>query len=49
LANPRLSRAEALQRAMRAIRNDASHDTGGDSWAHPNAWAPFSLIGDGAK
>ena len=18
-----------------------------DTWAHPNAWAPFSLIGDG--
>ena len=44
--NPALSRAEALQRAMREIRNDASHDSDSDSWAHPNAWAPFTLIGD---
>ena len=34
---------------MRAIRDDPSHDASGDSWAHPNAWAPFSLIGDGAQ
>ncbi|MDQ3185958.1 MAG: CHAT domain-containing protein, partial [Pseudomonadota bacterium] len=47
-ANPALSRAEALQQAMRSIRNNSSHDTANDSWAHPNAWAPFSLIGDGA-
>jgi CHAT domain-containing protein len=44
--NPSLSRAEALQRAMREIRNDPSHDTDIDTWAHPNAWAPFTLIGD---
>ena len=44
-----LSRAEALQRAAKEIRNDASHDTAHDSWAHPSAWAPFSLVGDGAK
>ncbi len=48
-SDPRLSRAEAVQQAMRDIRNDASHDTAGDSWAHPNAWAAFSLIGDGAR
>jgi CHAT domain-containing protein len=47
-ADPKLSRAEALQQAMRAIRNDATHDTAIDTWAHPNAWAPFSLIGDAA-
>lgn len=46
---PTLSRAEAFQRAMQEIRNDASHDTLTDSWAHPNAWAPFTLIGDGAQ
>lgn len=46
---PALSRAEAFQRAMREIRNDAAHDSPIDSWAHPNAWAPFSLIGDGAR
>ena len=44
-----LSRAEALQRAAKEIRDDASHDTTHDSWAHPSAWAPFSLVGDGAK
>lgn len=44
----RLSRAEALQQAMREIREDRSHDAAGDTWAHPRAWAPFSLIGDGA-
>lgn len=44
--NPALSRAEALQKAMRDIRNDASHDTDKDTWAHPNAWAPFTLVGD---
>jgi CHAT domain-containing protein/tetratricopeptide (TPR) repeat protein len=48
-ADPKLSRAEALQQAMRAIRNDATHDTAIDTWAHPNAWAPFSLIGDAAN
>jgi CHAT domain-containing protein/tetratricopeptide (TPR) repeat protein len=45
---PGLSRAEAFQHAMREIRNDASHDAAGDTWAHPKAWAPFTLIGDGA-
>lgn len=48
-ANPGLGRAEALQQAMAAIRNDATHDTATDTWAHPEAWAPFSLIGDGAN
>ena len=48
-ADPKLSRAAAFQQAVRAIRNDASHDSATDSWAHPNAWAPFSLIGDGAR
>lgn len=47
-SDPRLSRAEALQQAMRAIRRDARHDAG-DSWAHPHAWAAFSLVGDGAR
>lgn len=41
-----LSRAEAFQRAMSEIRNDASGDTETDTLAHPNAWAPFTLIGD---
>jgi CHAT domain-containing protein len=46
---PGLSRAEALQRAEREIRNDAHLDSKGDTWAHPNAWAPFSLVGDGSE
>lgn len=41
-----LSRAEAFQRAMSEIRNDRSADSDNDTWAHPNAWAPFTLIGD---
>lgn len=47
--NPKLSRAEAFAQAMREIRNDASQDSDSDTLAHPNAWAPFTLIGDGAR
>jgi len=47
--NPGLSRSQALQQAMKEIRDNAAHDGPGDSWAHPSAWAPFSLVGDGAK
>ena len=46
-AKPGLSRSGALQLAMRKVRNDPSHDSPDDTWAHPNAWAPFSLIGEG--
>lgn len=45
-AHPELSRAEALQRVEREIRNDARDDPYLKSWSHPSAWAPFSLIGD---
>lgn len=47
--NPGLSRAEALQRAEREIRDDPRKDVVLQSWAHPSAWAPFSLIGDGIR
>ncbi len=47
--NPQLSRAQAFQQAMRETRNDKSADSDADTWAHPSAWAPFSLIGGGAK
>ncbi len=47
--NPNLSRAEAFAQAMREIRNDASQDSDSDMLAHPNAWAPFTLIGDGTR
>lgn len=44
--DPKISRAEAFQQAMREIREDASLDSDFDTLAHPNAWAPFTLIGD---
>ncbi|GAA0478028.1 CHAT domain-containing protein [Parasphingorhabdus litoris] len=44
--NPELTRAEAFQQAIREVRNDRTADSETDTWAHPNAWAPFSLIGD---
>jgi len=31
---------------MLAIRNDTSQDGQPTTFAHPNAWAPFSLVGD---
>ncbi|WP_081095211.1 CHAT domain-containing protein [Erythrobacter donghaensis] len=37
------SRAAALQNAMRDIRNDQSNPT----FAHPSAWAPFTIAGEG--
>lgn len=40
------SRAKAFQQAMIAIRNDTRADSHVDTWAHPSAWAPFTLIGD---
>lgn len=48
-AKPELSRAEAFQAAMREIRDNPASDTPSDTWAHPNAWAPFSLIGEGTE
>ncbi len=44
--HPELSRAQAFQRAIAEIRNDPQADSDIDTWAHPNAWAPFTLIGD---
>lgn len=48
-ADENLTRAEALQAAMRAVRTgrraDGSAVSGWTaSWSHPAAWAPFSLI-----
>lgn len=39
---PGVSRAQGLQAAMRAIRNDPAKEA-----EHPSFWAPFSLVGDG--
>jgi CHAT domain-containing protein len=45
-----LSRAAALQRAMRAVRTGRRADGSvlpgwSPAWAHPAAWAPFTVIG----
>jgi CHAT domain-containing protein/tetratricopeptide (TPR) repeat protein len=45
-----LSRAAALQQAMRAVRTGRRADGSAlpgwsPSWAHPAAWAPFTVIG----
>jgi len=42
---PGISPAAALQAAMGSIRGDAKHP----DWAHPRAWAPFSLVGDSRR
>ncbi|MGQ0559498.1 MAG: tetratricopeptide repeat protein [Sphingosinicella sp.] len=44
-----LTRAEALQQAMRELRMDRSQDDTNASNAHPFFWAPFVLIGDGGR
>lgn len=40
--NPGMSRAEALQRAMADVRNNADIDRA----EHPSSWAPFITVGD---
>ena len=42
---PELSRAEAFRLAMQEVRSDQAHP----EWAHPGAWAPFSLVGDARR
>ena len=44
--NPALSRAEALQAAMKSIRDDPAADGKIGGWSHPSAWAPFTFVGD---
>lgn len=44
--SPLHNAADAVRASMLAIRNDRSRDAYPDSFAHPNAWAPFSLIGE---
>jgi CHAT domain-containing protein len=51
-ADPTLTRAKALQQAMRTVRIGRRADGSAiegwqDYWAHPSAWAAFSLIANG--
>lgn len=46
---PGVSRAEAMRLAMRRVRDDPVDDAEGSTRAHPRAWAPFTLMGDGAQ
>lgn len=50
-ANPRLTRAQALQQAMRTLRTGKRPDGSAlqgwmPSMAHPAAWAPFTIVSD---
>ncbi|MEO9500847.1 MAG: CHAT domain-containing tetratricopeptide repeat protein [Parasphingorhabdus sp.] len=40
------SRADALRQAVQELKADTSLDRSDDHLAHPNAWAPFILVGD---
>lgn len=51
-ANPKLSKAQALQRAMRVVRTGRRPDNTAlpgwrPEWAHPAYWAPFVVIAAG--
>lgn len=43
------SRANALRVAIQELRADTSLDKSDDHLAHPNAWAPFVLVGDSRR
>ena len=50
--HPALTRAEAMQMALRAVRTGKRGDGTAvegwsDTWTHPGSWAPFSLIAAG--
>lgn len=52
--HPGMRRSEAFRQAMRAVRMDRRHDNVNEkglneTWAQPNAWAPFMLIGAGQE
>lgn len=42
-ADPSIGRAEALRRAIRTV--SAARNARGESFAHPQDWAPFMLVG----
>jgi len=41
-ANPDIGRSEALRRSMFALATN-------DNYAHPKYWAPFVVVGEGAR
>lgn len=43
--NPDIGRAEALRRSMLVLMNDKTDST----LAHPSAWAPFVIVGEGGS
>lgn len=43
--DPNMSRSEALRRSMLVLMNDTSDPT----LAHPSAWAPFVIVGEGGS
>ncbi len=46
---PKLGRAEALRRAMLAAMTDSSRPLNWTPAAHPAIWAPFVIVGEGAR
>jgi CHAT domain-containing protein len=44
-ANPTMGRSEALRRSMFKL---AANDNN-PHWAHPAFWAPFVVVGEGAR
>jgi CHAT domain-containing protein len=44
-ADPKLSHAEALQKSMLVMINNAQRP----DWADPKYWAPFVVVGEPAK
>jgi len=47
--NPRIGRAEALRRAMLALMADTARPSDWAPAAHPAVWAPFVVVGEGAR
>ncbi len=47
--NSKISRSEALRRAMLTLLNDTSRPSNWLPSSHPSVWAPFVLVGDNAN
>jgi CHAT domain-containing protein len=43
--NPSMGRSEALRRSMFKLAANDNHP----HWAHPAFWAPFVVVGEGAR